>query len=276
MSDRVSVAISEGIADIRLNRPEKMNALDPAMFQALYETGRAVADDPDVRVVVLSGEGRCFSAGLDTSNFAAMAGGGGAGTGGGGRSLFDKPEGSAANYAQQPGWIWRDLPVPVIAAVHGVAYGGGLQIALGADIRFVAPDARMSVMEIKWGLIPDMSGTQTLRNLVRLDVAKDLTFTGRVVSGTEAGEIGMATYVTEQPLEDALAMARVIASKSPSAIRTAKTLLNDSVVGSFEEGLAREASFQAKLIGKPEQIETVKAQLEGRPAAYAPSQQNKE
>jgi enoyl-CoA hydratase/carnithine racemase len=274
MSDRVSVAISEGIADVRLNRPEKMNALDPAMFQALYETGRAVADDPDVRVVVLSGEGRCFSAGLDTSNFAAMAGGGSVGTAGGGRRMFDKPEGSVANYAQQPGWIWRDLPIPVIAAVHGVAYGGGLQIALGADIRFVAPDARMSVMEIKWGLIPDMSGTQTLRNLVRLDVAKDLTFTGRVVSGTEAGEIGMATYVTEQPLEDALAMARVIASKSPSAIRSAKALLNDSVVGSFEEGLAREARSQAKLIGKPEQIETVKAQLEGRPAAYAPGREN--
>jgi enoyl-CoA hydratase/carnithine racemase len=275
MSDRVSVEISEGIADIRLNRPDKMNALDGAMFQALYEAGRSVAEDDDVRVVVLSGVGRCFCAGLDTSNFAAMAGGDGAGSAGGSRSLFDKPDGSAANFAQQPGWQWRDLPKPVIAAVHGVAFGGGLQIALGADIRFITPDARMSVMEIKWGLIPDMSGTQTLRNLVRLDVAKELTFTGRIVSGSEAVEIGLATHLSDQPLEDALAMARVIASKSPSAIRSGKALLNDSVVGSFEEGLAREASFQAALIGKPEQIETVKAQMQGRPAAYDPTQPDK-
>lgn len=270
MSDRVSIEISEGIADVRLNRPEKMNALDGAMFQALYEAGRSLTDDPDVRVVVLSGEGRCFCAGLDTSNFAAIANGGG---GGGGRSLFDRPDDSAANYAQQPGWIWQNLPVPVLAAVHGVAFGGGLQVALGADIRFVAPDARMSVMEIKWGLVPDMSGTQTLRNLVRLDVAKDLTFTGRIVSGVEAAEIGLATHVTEQPREAAFQMAREIASKSPRAIRSCKELLNESVVTSYQAGLELEAQLQAGLIGKPEQIETVKAQLEGRPADYAPRRQ---
>ncbi len=269
MSDRVSITITEGIADVRLNRPEKMNALDGAMFQALTEAGLSLANDPDVRVVVLSGEGRCFCAGLDTGSFAKMGGGGGGGTSGG-SSLLDRPEGSIANHAQQPAWVWQDLPIPVLAAVHGVAFGGGLQIALGADIRFVAPDARMSVMEIKWGLVPDMSGTQTLRNLVRLDVAKDLTFTGRVVSGSEAGEIGLATHVSEEPLRDALAMAREIAGKAPNAIRSGKRLLNESTLGSYEDGLRLEAMLQSELIGKPEQIETVTAQMEARPASYVP------
>lgn len=271
MSDRVSIDIQHGIADVRLNRPDKMNALDGAMFQALFEAGRALADDPDVRVAVLSGEGRCFCAGLDVGNFTAIANGGGASANQGeSRSLFDRPDGSIANYAQQPAWIWQSLGVPVIAAVHGVAYGGGLQIALGADIRIIAPDARMSVMEIKWGLVPDMAGTQLLRNLTRLDVAKELTFTGRVISGTEAVELGLATRVSEHPLEDALALAQQIAGKSPRAVQASKRLLNEAVVGDYAAGLALEAELQRSLIGKPEQIETVKAQVEGRAPAYAP------
>ena len=271
MSDRVSINLVEGVADVRLNRADKMNALDGAMFQALHEAGRSIAEEPDVRAVVLSGEGRCFCAGLDVGNFTAGAGAQSTNSdAGSGKNLLDKQEGSIANYAQQPGWVWQSLPVPVIAAVHGVAFGGGLQIALGADIRIVAPDARMSVMEIKWGLVPDMSGTQTLRNLVRLDVAKELTFTGRIVSGTEAREIGLATHVSETPYEDAMAMANEIATKSPSAVRSGKQLLNEAVVGSYADGLALEARLQAELIGKPEQIETVKAQIAGRPASYAP------
>ncbi|MCP3985682.1 MAG: enoyl-CoA hydratase, partial [bacterium] len=171
---------------------------------------------------------------------------------------------------QQPAWIWQDHPVPVIAAVHGVAYGGGLQVALGADIRFVAPDARMSVMEIKWGLVPDMAGTQTLRNLVPLDVAKELTFTGRIFSGSEAKELGIASHLSENPREDAMTPAMEIATKSPAAIRASKKLLNESVIGGYESGLDLEASLQRTLIGKPEQVETVKAQLERRAPSYAP------
>lgn len=275
MSDRVSIDIQAGVADVRLNRADKMNALDPAMFQALNEAGRSLADDPDVRAIVLSGEGKCFSAGLDTSNFASMAGGAQAPASAGdkppGQNPFDvKPDGSIANQFQQPAWVWQDHPVPVIAAVHGVAYGGGLQIALGADIRFVAPDARLSVMEIKWGLVPDMSGTQTLRNLVPLDVAKELTFTGRVVSGREAAELGLATHVSDTPREDAMTLAMEIATRSPAAIRASKRLLNETVVGGYEQGLDLEARLQREVIGKPEQIETVKAQLERRPASYVP------
>jgi enoyl-CoA hydratase/carnithine racemase len=160
--------------------------------------------------------------------------------------------------------VWKELPVPVIAALHGVAYGGGLQIALGADLRFVTPDARLSVMEIKWGLVPDMSGTQLLRHLVRLDVAKELTFTGRVVSGAEAVELGLATHLSDTPREAALALAREIAQKSPSAIRAGKKLLDAAVIAGVEEGLALEQELQTTLLGRPNQVEAVRANLEKR------------
>jgi enoyl-CoA hydratase/carnithine racemase len=259
MQDRVSVSLSQGIADVRLNRPDKMNALDGAMFEALVEAGRGLLGQRELRAVVLSGEGRAFCAGLDVASF----------MGGSGRSLFERSDESPANLAQRAAWIWTELPVPVIAAIHGVAYGGGLQIALGADIRFVTPDARLSVMEIKWGLIPDMSGSQTLRRLVRLDVAKELTFTGRVISGSEAVELGLATHVSDTPREAALELAREIASKSPSAIRAGKQLLDASGVVDVETGLRLEEKLQASLFGKPNQIESVRANLEKREARFS-------
>src|SRR5262249_40437790 len=169
-----------------------------------------------------------------------------------------------ANYAQQAAYVWTELPVPVIAAVHGVAFGGGLQIALAADIRFIAPDAQLSVMEVKWGLIPDMTGSQTLRRLVRLDVAKELTFTGRVISGTEAAALGLATHVSDRPREDALALAPEIAGKSPAPIRAGRQLLNRAGLLRVAEGLRLEESLQVSLIGKPNQIEAVQANLEKR------------
>jgi enoyl-CoA hydratase/carnithine racemase len=262
MSNRVSVKIEDGVADVRLNRPEKMNALDQAMFEGLVEIGSRLAEDSCVRSVVLSGEGRAFCAGLDFASFMAMAGSSDRKTDGGG--LLRRPEGSPANYAQSAAYVWMSLPVPVIAAVHGVAFGGGLQIALGADIRYVAADAKLSVMEIKWGLIPDMTGTQTLRRLVRLDVAKELTFSGRIISGQEAADLGLATRVSDKPLDDAMALAREIAQKSPDAIRAAKTLLNESGQMSLEDGLRLEERLQLGLIGSPNQIEAVQANMEKR------------
>ena len=187
MSDRVVYSITDGVADVRMNRPDKMNALDPAMFEGLTQTGKELAANKSLRAVVLSGEGKAFSAGLDFMSFQAMAG---ADSEKLSRSISESDSDSPANFAQQVAYIWQVVPVPVIAAVHGVAYGGGLQVALGADIRLVTQDARLSIMEIKWGLVPDMSGTQLLRHLVRLDVVKELTFTGRVISGKEAVEAG--------------------------------------------------------------------------------------
>ena len=270
MSDRVQLTIENGIADVRLNRPEKMNALDHAMFAGLIETAAQLADDRSLRAVVLSGEGRCFCAGLDMSSFASMAENAPRSKSEKQpeRNLLGRDGSSVATWAQRAALVWTELPVPVIAAIHGVTYGGGLQIALGADIRFATADSRFSVMEIKWGLIPDMTGTQTLRHLVRLDIAKELTFTGRVVSGTEAGEIGLVTHVTETPREDALELAREIASKSPSAIRAGKRLLQESRTIDPSPGLELEAALQTSLIGGAHQKESVLSNLEKRPANF--------
>jgi enoyl-CoA hydratase/carnithine racemase len=268
MNDRVLCSIREGVADVRLNRPDKLNALDPAMFEALVETGRSLLGERGLRAVVLSGEGRAFCAGLDFSSFAGMAGGARPGPGSS-RQLFDRDPESPANFAQRAAWIWTELPVPVIAAIHGVAYGGGLQIALGADIRYVAPEARLSVMEVKWGLVPDMSGTQTLRHLVRLDVAKELAFSGRVVGGSEAVGLGLATHMSDTPRDAAHALAREIAGKSPDAVRAAKRLFGSAYLAGTEEGLRLEQSLQASLVGRPNQTEAVRANLEKREPRFS-------
>jgi enoyl-CoA hydratase/carnithine racemase len=186
MDDRVSVSMTDGVADVRLVRADKMNALDAAMFAALVETCDRLGRERGLRAVVLSGEGRAFCAGLDMGRFAAMQKDGGNGiTGGEKRDLAIRTHG-LVNFPQAAVWGWRQLPVPVIAAIHGVAFGGGFQLALGADMRFLAPDARMSIMEIKWGLVPDMAGTPILASLVRDDILRDLTFTGRIFSAQEA------------------------------------------------------------------------------------------
>lgn len=278
MSDRVSVEVSGHVADVRLNRPEKMNALDPAMFAALVEAGEALKSDPSVRAVVLSGEGRAFCAGLDFGSFQAMAGGGGpAGPERQAPAERSAPDtasigalegGGLTHRGQQSAWVWQQIEVPVIAAIHGVALGGGCQIALGADIRLIAPDARMSVLEIRWGLTPDMSGTVTLSRLVGLDVAKELTFTGRMVEGEEAVRIGLATRLSENPRADALAMAVEIAAKSPQAVRGAKRLLNQSGQVPLAQQFADERQIIGSLIGTANQAEAVMAYFEKRDPVF--------
>jgi enoyl-CoA hydratase/carnithine racemase len=268
MSDLVTITKVDGVADVRLNRPDKYNALSPEMFEAIVAAGESLLDAKDVRVVVLSGNGRGFCAGLDFSSFQGMAGGGQRAPRASAQTLFERPSDQPENRAQRPAMVWKRMPVPVIAAVHGVAYGGGCQIALGADIRIASPDAKISVMEIKWGLIPDMSLTQTLRDLVPLDVAKELTFSGRVLSGTEAQALGLVTRVADDPLQAALDLAREIATKSPDAIRAAKRLFEVSWRGDPATGLNLEQSLQGSLIGSANQIEAVKANFEKRPPAF--------
>jgi enoyl-CoA hydratase/carnithine racemase len=265
VADRVAVTVSGGVADVRLARPEKLNALDTAMFEALARTGEELAGDAGVRAVVLSGEGRGFCAGLDFSGFAAM------GTGRGGEAgvgALGRTDGRITHLGQQAAYVWHEMPAPVIAAVHGVALGGGLQIALGADIRIVAPDARLSVLEIRWGITPDMTATMMLPRLVGLDVAKELTFTGRMVSGEEAARIGLATRVSQTPREDALALATEIAAKNPHAVRGAKRLLNQSGLVSVADQFASERSTITSLIGTPNQAEAVKAYFEKRDPVF--------
>lgn len=271
MADLVTIDIQGGVADVRLNRVDKYNALSPDMFKAIIEAGESLAENRSVRAVVLSGNGRGFCAGLDMGSFQGMAGGGnsgGGGAGGGTGALMNRDE-RPENHAQRPAYVWKRLPMPVIAAIHGVAFGGGCQIALGADIRFAAPDAKISVMEIKWGLVPDMSLTQTLRDLVPLDVAKELTFTGRILSGVEAKALGLVTHVVDDPLAAARALAEEIASKSPDAIRAGKRLLEESWRADPRTGLELESKLQVALIGTRNQVEAVKANFENRAPSFS-------
>ena len=269
MSDRVVCTVSDGVADVRLNRPDKMNALDGAMFAALSAVGEQLRNDPSVRAVVLSGEGRAFCAGLDFSSFQAMAGGDGTAGVPEAAARVVPSDSPVAAAGQQAVYVWRMMPAPVIAAVHGHALGGGFQLALGADIRIVAPDVKMSVLEIRWGLVPDMCGTQLLPEIVGLDVAKELTFTGRMIDGHEALRLGVATKVSDTPLDDALALARDIAGKSPQATRGAKELLNMAGKVSLADGFAAEQRIIRSLISSPNQVEAVSAFFEKRPANFA-------
>lgn len=263
MTERVVCTTAGGVADVRLNRPEKLNALDVALFTALAETAAALADTPGVRAVVLSGNGRSFCSGLDRSAFAAMAAGER-------RRPADDPSalgGDGRSLGQRAVLAWHDLPVPVIAAIRGHALGGGLQIALGADIRIAAPDAVLGVYEINWGLTPDMAGTQLLPRLVGPDVAAELTFTGRPVYAAEADRIGLVTRVADDPLADAHAIAARIAAANPDAIRTAKRLLQRAA-GPFEDGLSAERAALAAIMGSANQREAAAAALEKREPTF--------
>ena len=265
MNDRVVIDLdNEGVADVRLNRADKMNALDSAMIEGILAAQDQLRAEPRLRAVVLHGEGRAFCAGLDLSRFRSMA----AEESGRGYTLADRTHG-IANAPQQTAWGWRDLPVPVIAAVHGVAFGGGLQIALGADIRCVTSDVKLSVMEIKWGLVPDMAGIALLRELVRGDVARELTYSGRIINGDEAVRLGLATWAGSDPLAQARELARSIARRSPDAIRAAKRLLNRSADADAAALLVTESREQERLMGSPNQIEAVRAEMEQRPPEFS-------
>ncbi len=258
--DRLRIEIADHVAVVTLTRAEKHNALDFPMFDAIIAAAERLRTEPGVRAVVLHGEGPSFCSGLDVaavmsakpSLAEAIA------------PLHDPPP----NYFQRVAYDWLRVPVPVIAAIHGHCLGGGLQIALGADIRFAAPDAKLSVMEIKLGLIPDMSITRTLPRLVGIDIAKELTYTGRVFSGTEAARLGVVTHVSTDPLADARALAAEIASRSPDAVRGAKRLLDESWTGNAQDTLRLEASLQLGLFGSANQLAAVSAGFTKQPAEF--------
>ncbi len=260
MEERITLEVDKGVAHVQLARPSKRNGLDAAMFEALIRVTDELRARKDVRAVVLSGAGSVFCAGLDFQSF----------MGSGMEAIEallergDRP----ANRAQQVVLGWREVPVPVIAAIHGAALGGGLEIALGADLRYVTADTRLSVMELKYGLIPDMGLTQTLLRLVRDDVARELVFSARTVNGTEAVQLGLATRVVEDPLASAFETARQIAGQSPHAIRAAKRLLNEAPDLSSAAALKLETELQRPLLGSPNQLEAVSAAFTRRPAEF--------
>lgn len=259
MNDRVSISIQDGIAEVTLNRPDKLNAFDTAMFEAVSAAGERLKDEPGLRAVILTGAGRGFCAGLDTGMLMEFA-----------RDLnalraeiVTPPEGRAANRFQHPCTVWADLPVPVIAALHGVCYGAGMQLALGADLRIAAPDTQLSIMETRWGLIPDMGLTKLLPGVMRADQALELILTARVLGAPEAQSLGLITRVSDQPLETARETARAIAARSPEATRGAKALVRAAWPGG-DAHLALEARLQAAIIGSANQIEAVMAGMQKR------------
>ncbi len=260
----VSGPDAAGVAEIALNRPERMNAITADLIRALAAALDGLRGDPALRCIVLRGEGRSFCAGLDKDNFGKMAE---TGAGSLGTSIMDRTHGPA-NLMQWGGLMWREAPVPVICAIQGHCLGGGLQIALGADVRIAAPGASLSIMEMKWGLVPDMSGMVTLPHLVRGDVLRRLVYTAETLDGAAAEAAGLVTEVAEEPLARARALAATIASKSPSAVRHAKALLNEAETESVLDVLLAESRRQSELIGSPDQIETVTAALEKRAPRY--------
>ncbi len=257
---RVEVTIADHVAEVRLDRPDKHNALDFAMFEAISAAIDEVGADPSVRAVVLHGEGKSFCSGLDLASFAAS-----------GRpvdSMFTRRDGEDANLAQRVSYGWQLVPAPVIAAVHGNCIGGGAQIALGADVRIVAPDATISIREVHWGLIPDMGITRSLPRLVRFDVAKEIVLTARMISGEEAVRVGLATTVAADPLTAARDLAAEIAGRSPDATRRAKDLLERAWGAGPAESLALEEELQRELLGSANQMKAVEAGMGGSPGDF--------
>ena len=272
MSDRVTISINDGIADVRLNRADKRNALDNAMFRAIAEAGEQLRSERGVRVVVLSGDGASFCAGLDFSSMQALADSGEDGAERAAARSDGNPgemaEGRITHLGQQVCWVWQELPVPVVAAVHGHALGGGLQIALGADIRIVHPDTKLSVREVHWGLVPDMTGTFMLSKLVRPDIARELTYTARVFDGREAHELGLAPRLSNTPLDDAFVLAGEIAGRSPGAVRGAKALFNRLDHEGAAEAFAEERRVIGEQIGSKNQVEAVMSGFEKRAPVF--------
>lgn len=261
--ERVSITIANHVAAVEMQRADKLNALDADMFDALIEAAQWLGTRDDVRVAILSGQGRMFCAGLDFMSFAAMAGDDGAQS----LSLEARTHGPA-NTPQYAAWAWHELAMPVICVIQGGALGGGLQVALGADIRIAAPDAKIAIAETQWGLVPDMSGCALARRLVRDDVLRRLTYTAERIDGETAQGLGLVTETSDDPLARAQEIARQIAGRSPSAIRAAKRLLNTMDDGSSASILLAESREQQAIIAKPHQVEAVMANLEKREPVF--------
>ena len=266
MNDRISITMLEdGIADVRMTRVDKMNALDGVQWNALVEAIDQLKATPGLRVVVLSGEGRAFCAGLDLASLQSERDPGASSAGG---SLADRTKG-ISNNAQYAAYGWRELPVPVIAAVHGVAFGAGSQIMAGADIRIIHPDTRVAIMEMKWGLVPDVGGMPLWRGQVADDVLREMIYTNREFNGNEAKAMGFATHVSDDPHAKAMELASVIANKNPHAIRGVKRMCNALATATDAELLQMESDEQIKVIRTANQMEAVMSEMQKRKPNFA-------
>lgn len=262
MTDLVTCVVSDGIADVRLNRPDKLNSLTLDLLERLQGVAESLADDRDLRGVLLSGEGRSFCAGLDFASVLAEPERF--------RAVFVADAERGTNLYQEAPWAWRRLAVPVVAAVHGHCLGGGLQIALAADYRFTTPDARWSVLEAKWGLVPDMSGVQALSELVRIDVAKRLAMTGEMFSGERAVALGVASEVADDPYAAGLALLQEIATRSPDSVAASKRIFDETWTRDARATFERERAEQAILLDAPNTALAQHRSLGGQARPYGP------
>ena len=259
---RVSVTYENHIAHVRLTRADKMNAVDQDMIDAVIAAGQEVAASK-ARAVVISGEGKSFCAGIDISGMGALAGGDPS------ERMMPRTHGDGTtNQWQEVAMVWTRVGVPVIAALHGKVYGAGLQLALGADIRIAAPDAEFAVMEMKWGIVPDMGGMVLLPKLVRGDVLRLLTYTAQPVDGAQAERWGLVTKLSDDPLAAAMDLAGVIAGKSPSGMKAAKRLVAFAEINDADAVLLEESREQSELLGRPDQMEVIAAEFGKRPAVF--------
>jgi enoyl-CoA hydratase/carnithine racemase len=262
MTDRVRVQMHGTVARVTLTRADKHNGMDMAMLEAVRAAARRLRKDRRVRAVILHGEGPSFCAGLDV------------------KSLFGDRKALALGLAalrspvrnrfQDWSMAWREVPVPVIACVHGNCFGAGIQLALGADLRIATPDAQLSVMESKWGLIPDMGGPTLLRELVPIDVAKELAMTGRILTGAQAHALGLVTHLDADPLAHAERLVTEIETRSPDAVAAAKLLMQQAWDGSERGALAAERRCQRRLLGSRQQRIAVARNLEKKDLPYGP------
>ncbi len=264
MTGRVTVTIENHVALVTLTRADKMNALDPAMFAAIAEAGEALRRDSNLRAVVLCGAGDNFCAGIDTNSFGDMIQNIDAIK----KEMLNPPLGEIANRFQKMCYVWQEIDVPVIAALHGAVFGAGAQLALAADFRVCRPDMRLSIMESKWGLIPDMGLTQNLPKLLRADQAKDLMMTARILDGDAAFALGLVTWIDDDPLAFAQNYATGLAARSPQSVQGSKRLIEDSWNAAAKTGLTLEARLQADLIASPNQVEAVMANMAKRPPVF--------
>jgi enoyl-CoA hydratase/carnithine racemase len=256
MSELVSIKIEDHVADVRLNRPEKYNALSPELIEAIIDAGEKLSAMPEVRCIVLSGEGKGFCSGMDFNSFEKIKDDAA-------YDLMTRDYG-ISNIYQYIAWVWRDCPVPVIAALHGTVFGGGFQLCLGADIRIAHPQSKLSIMEIKWGLVPDMSGTILMPQLVAEDLIRELTYTGRIFSGEQAKEYGFVTHLADEPHTKAMELAFEIAKNNPDAIRVSKKIFNNVSDNRAEELMLAESDAQKTVASGKNHTEAVKANIEKR------------
>ncbi len=263
--ERINIEVQDHVARVSFCRPEKMNAIDAKMFEAIPQAGKFLHEDSNIRVVILTGSGGNFSAGLDKSNFESLLAKSSMALGADDASskLEERVHG-IANVPQYAAWMWRELPMPVIVAIEGVALGGGLQMALGGDVRIAHPESRFSILELKWGLIPDMSSTQIMRHMIRDDIIRELTYTARIFGAEDALRWGFITHIDDNPTERAEALAKEIVGKNPHAVRASKRVIEQSYYQSAAEGLLTESIEQDQIIGSANQIEAVMAQLQKR------------